>query len=77
MSFIAELKQIIYDTPIITKTGRNKVAHFCDHNGICIQFTRARSIWHAVAPSAIRPWWLVLEPVRRTKRLIKNNTQNE
>lgn len=75
MSLITEFKQIIHDLPLplTGKSDREKIAHFCEHSGIFIQFTRARPIWHALAPSTIKPWWLVLHPVRTQK---KNNTNN-
>lgn len=78
MSLIAGLKQAMYDAHLIdSRSGRNKFAHFCMHDGIRIKFTRARSIWHAVVPSTIKPWWLLLEPVRTTgKTREKNMTDN-
>lgn len=53
---------------------RSEIAHFCEHNGIYIHFTKARSTWHALAPCALKPWWLFLKPLRM-KRL-NENTQN-
>lgn len=63
MSLIAELRQALYDLSLSGKPDRKVIAHFCQHDGIRIQFTRARTTWHAMAPSAIKPWWLVLEPL--------------
>jgi hypothetical protein len=77
MSLIAELKQAMYDVPLINKSGRNKFAHFCEHDNIHIRFTKARSIWHAITPTAIKPWWIILEPVRTTNKTHINNTKNK
>ena len=77
MSLIAGLKQAMYDAQLIKKAGRKKIAHFCEHDGIRIRFTRARSIWHAIIPSAIKPWWLLLEPTRTTSRTHVNNMAND
>ncbi len=77
MSLIAELKQVIYDFPLRadTKARRKKHAHFCEHSGICTTFTQARTTWHALAPLAIKPWWIKLNTVRSIKE-IRNNTNN-
>ncbi len=64
MSLRAELKQIIYDLPLAGEPGRDEIAHFCHHQGIRISFTRARTIWHSLGPSAIKTWWMILEPLR-------------
>jgi len=65
MSFIDELSQVIYDLPFNKhQANRSEIAHFCEHDGICICFTRARTTWHALAPCALKPWWLFLEPLR-------------
>ncbi len=63
MSLIAELRQALYDLPVTGKPSRKVIAHFCEHDGIRIQFTRARTTWHAMAPSSVKPWWMVLEPM--------------
>lgn len=66
MSLIDELNQVIYDLPFNKhQIKRSEIAHFCEHDGICISFTRARTTWHALAPCAVKPWWLFLEPLRR------------
>ena len=65
MSLLAELKQALYDLPLTQEPGRDKIAHFCEHNGIRRSFTRARTTWQALAPSAIKPWWMILEPLKR------------
>ena len=84
INFIEELKLAIYDLPFKSdskvhqvakkarradKTLRQRVAHFCEHDGLCIEFTPARASWHALAPSAIRPWWLALKPLRMNKKV--------
>ena len=82
MSLRAELKQIIYDLPLAAEPGRDEIAHFCNHQGIRIKFTRARTTWHSLGPSAIKPWWMILEPLRtrpaRTGKLERDtrNTNN-
>jgi len=68
MSLIAELRQALYDLPLASKPSRKVVAHFCEHDGIHIEFTRARTTWHAMAPSAVKPWWLILEPMKNPRR---------
>ena len=66
MSFIDELNQVIDDLPFNRhQTSKDEIAHFCEHNGIYINFTRARTTWRARAPSAFKPWWLFLEPLRK------------
>lgn len=77
MSLLAELKQVIYDFPLRAdlKARRKKIPHFCEHNGICTEFTQARGTWHALAPLAIRPWWLKLKTTRTVKET-SNNTNN-
>ena len=66
MSLIDELNQVIYDLPFNRhQMKRSDIAHFCEHDGICISFTRARTTWHAMAPCAVKPWWLFLAPLRR------------
>jgi hypothetical protein len=64
MSFKAELKQMFYDLSLTSEPGRDEYAHFCQHEGIRISFTRARTTWHSLGPSAIKPWWMILEPLR-------------
>ncbi len=81
VSLIDELRQVIYELPfgVDLKAGsayRKKVAHFCEHNGICIEFTQARKTWHALAPLAVRPWWLTLSTLRTVKKS-KHNTNNK
>lgn len=65
MGLINELKKVVYGLP--TKTGRSrrdKIAHFCEHRGICIEFTPAKATWRAIVPSTIRPWWLELNTLK-------------
>jgi hypothetical protein len=77
MSFIDELKQAVYDLPLVHKPERDEIAHFCEHSSIYISFTRARTTWQALAPSAMKPWWLVLEPLKhRTPTDDINNKNN-
>ena len=69
MSLIDELNQIIYDLPFNKhQPNRNDVAHFCEHDGVYIRFTKARTTWQALSPCAIKPWWLFLEPLRKNLR---------
>ena len=63
MSLIAELRQVLYDLPLASKPSRKVVAHFCEHDGIRIEFTRARTTWYALTPSSAKPWWMILEPL--------------
>ena len=64
VSLIDELNQILSDLPFNKhQPSRKDVAHFCEHDGICIRYTRARTTWRALTPSAFKPWWLFLEPV--------------
>lgn len=66
MSLIDELNQVIYDLPFNKhQMKRSDIAHFCEHDGISISFTRARTTWQALAPCAVKPWWLFLEPLRK------------
>ena len=70
-----ELNQIIYDLLFNKpKLSRNEIAHFCEHDGICINFTRARATWHALAPCALKPWWLFLQPLKRN---LQQNLQHQ
>ena len=80
MSLRAELKQIFYDLAIFDEPRRDEIAHFCQHHGIRVRFTRARTTWHSLGPSAVKPWWMILEPIRRlseTKDSLINNKNNE
>ncbi len=75
MSLIDEWKQAVYDLPFNKhQPDRNEVAHFCEHRGIRIRFSRARTTWHVRAPRAIRPWWLFLEPVRSRRNATGRHT---
>lgn len=75
MSLIAELRQALYDLPLAGKPDRRVIAHFCEHDGIRIRFTRARTTWHAMAPSAVKPWWITLEPLIGRQRRAKASTR--
>jgi hypothetical protein len=80
MSLKAELKQIFYDLEIFSEPGRDEIAHFCRHDGIRVCFSRARTTWHSLGPSAIKPWWMILEPLRtlsQTKDRLKHNKNNK
>ena len=80
MSFKAELKQIFYDLSLTSEPGRDEYAYFCRHEGIRISFTRARTTWHSLGPSAIKPWWMILEPLRTlsaTSDSLDKNKNNE
>lgn len=74
-----ELNQALRDLAFNKhQTSRNDIAHFCEHDGICINFTPARSTWHALAPCALKPWWLFLQPLRsKTKIDMHNQTTQE
>ena len=76
MSLKAELKQIFYDLAIFKEPRRDEMAHFCLHDGIRVRFTRARTTWHSLGPSAVKPWWMILEPFRslseKNDRLVNN-----
>lgn len=73
-----ELNQIIYDL-LFNKPqlSRNEIAYFCEHDGIRINFTRARATWHALAPCALKPWWLFLQPLKRNLQQQKINKKNK
>lgn len=72
------LNQTIYDLLFKTpQIGRKEAAHFCEHDGICIRFTRARATWHALAPCALKPWWLFLKPLRKKSHNNKANKKNK
>jgi len=76
MGLIAGLKQVMQDITLMDKSDRNRTAHFCEHRDIRIRFSRARSIWHTLTPSAIRPWWILLEPTRTSVRKNLNTMKN-
>ena len=76
------LNKVFNDLPFHKhQANRDEMAHFCEHDGICICFTQARSTWHALAPCALKPWWLFLKPSRlnplriKKKKKIKNAAQ--
>lgn len=75
MSFTAELRQVLYDLPLARKPSRDEVAHFCEHDGIRLNFSRARTTWQALTPSAIKPWWMILDPMKH--RMNNTNTHNK
>ena len=80
MSLKAELKQIFYDLELLKPPGRDEVAHFCSHEGIRVRFSRTRTTWHSIGPSAIKPWWMILEPLRTlsdTQERSANNKNNK
>ena len=80
MSLKAELKQIFYDLEIFKEPGRDEIAHFCCHQGIRVWFSRTRTTWHSIGPSAIKPWWMILEPLRTlsdTEDDLANNKNNK
>lgn len=70
MSLIDELNQVLNDLPFNRyQMKRSEIAHFCEHDGICIRFTPARTTWLAQAPCAIKPWWLFLSPLRKNLKI--------
>jgi len=72
-----ELNQIIYNLLFKTpQPGRDKAAYFCEHDGICINFTRAKASWHALVPCALKPWWLRLKPLKKINTTINKITTN-
>lgn len=77
MSLITGLKRMMFEMALTNRFDRKSVAHFCEHDGIHIRFTRARSVWHAVAPLTIRPWWILLEPTKFNKIYNNSNTHNK
>jgi hypothetical protein len=80
MSLKAELRQIFYDLSLTNEPGRDEYAHFCRHEGIRISFTRARTTWHSLGPSAIKTWWIILEPLRTLSasgNSLDNNKNNK
>ena len=75
MGIIDELNQVIHNLRLnehVNKhpVSRNEIAHFCEHDGIFIHFTQAPTTWHALAPCALKPWWLFLKPLRKN---LQNN----
>ncbi|NOQ89382.1 MAG: hypothetical protein GQ549_00380 [Gammaproteobacteria bacterium] len=68
-----KLNKVINDFPFHKhQTKQNNMAQFCEHDGISIYFTNAgttqkRTAWHALAPCALKPWWLFLNPLRQAK----------
>ncbi|NOR42395.1 MAG: hypothetical protein GQ572_03595 [Gammaproteobacteria bacterium] len=77
---LEEISKVISDLSFNKhQTNRDEVAHFCEHDGIFIRFTRARETWHALAPCALKPWRLSLKPIRKnTKEILQNDiTQQE
>ena len=63
---LEELNKVIHDLSFNKhQSDRKEIAHFCEHDGISIRFTRARSAWHALAPCALKPWWLSLQPMKK------------
>ena len=76
VGLINKLKQVIYGLPLKTgKSRRDKIAHFCEHHGIRIKFTPAKTTWHAIAPSAMRPWWLKLNTLKTANSAETNNRE--
>jgi hypothetical protein len=55
------------------QASRNAIAHFCEHDGICINFTPVRATWHALAPCALKPWWVFLQPLRNKTQVDMHN----
>ena len=76
MSLRSELAQILFDLFGQDSLGRAEIAHFCAHDGIRIGFTRARTTWLSSTPSGIRPWCIVLEPLRGQRKVRDNNRHN-
>ena len=76
MSVRAEIKQIMFDLLLAQPQGRDEIAHFCTHSGIRIRFTRARTTWLALVPSGIKPWCLLLEPIRENRNVKHENVYN-
>jgi hypothetical protein len=64
MSLKAELKQILYDFSLIAQPGRTEIAHFCEHDNIRIRYIRARTTWQSLTPKSLRPWLMILEPLK-------------
>ncbi len=64
-----EFEQAMHDLSFNQhQTTNSKVALFCEHDGIFIRFTRARTTWQALATCALKPWWLVLKPLRKNRQ---------
>ncbi len=73
-----ELYQVIHDLLFEkNQASRDEIAHFCEHDGICINFTRASSTWRALAPCALKPWWLFLNTLKKEIRKNMHNKHNE
>jgi hypothetical protein len=67
-----ELNQVISNLSLSKHTAtRDQIAHFCEHDGIFIRFTRARKSWHAMAPCALKPWWLFLDPLKKQEKQLR------
>ena len=74
MNLFNELNHVVHGLAFNKQqTNRDNIAQFCEHDGIYISFTRARSTWHALAPCALKPWWLFLEPLRKKQQDNKTN----
>ena len=73
MGLYAELREAIYDLPLARKPGRDEVAHFCEHHGIRRRFIRARTTWQALTPSTVRPWWIILNPMKNKETQNKSS----
>ncbi len=78
MNLFDELNKVINDLPFHKHQKKQAdIACFCEHDGICIKFTRAgfsqaANTWHALAPCALKPWWLFLNPLRKNQPANKN-----
>jgi len=73
-----ELNRVIHDLLLKkNQASRDEIAHFCEHDGICINFTRARATWHALAPCALKPWWIFLNPLKKDTRNNMHNKKNK
>jgi len=63
---LEELNKVIHDLSFNKhQSDRKELAHFCVHDGISIRFTRARSAWHALSPSTLKPWRMSLQPMKK------------
>ena len=77
-----QLNQRLYGFLFHKDQAKNsEFAHFCEHDGISISFTRAQTTWHAMAPCALKPWWLFLNPLKKNRQHIaqtdiKNSKQD-
>ena len=78
-----KLNKVFNDLPFHKQqTKQNNMAQFCEHDGICIYFTNAgptqkRTAWHALAPCALKPWWLFLKPSRINPLRQNKRSNNE